>query len=510
MSMRWRWPRQSISKPPCTSPSRCMRAPTPTSSRRSTHTCSSTPARMRPSTCSPVWRSRITASMPAFARSCPSSRPEGPAPTIATWVRVALRLASSRTRLHALAALRVRRRGRGHEREQRPRRFRLARARADRRREGRDDPDRRRQRPEHVDAFDVQSAPSAAESRAPLAARRPARRRGRPGGGVTIRSRICSAMPQRSNSRPARRRSGRSRCRSCAPPAPRAGARPRCRCPAAARRARTATATPERTRSTRCPRPGGRPRAACRSRRAPAPPRRTARRPARAGAASTPPTDSIATLAPDALLVRARQLREHGLRRHRRDAGDVGRGRAPEYQAPLYVNLKALPMVPALRFFEDFSVGLRFRSFARDRAQRRADQVVRRRVGSAAFHLDDEAGRDTLFGGLVASGWHTAAVAMRLIIDSDLGLSGKARASRSNRCVGCVPVRAGRLAAPRGNGHGDPPVALARAIAGSSSSRVTVYNQRGEAVLEATHVVMALRRGALRSPAEGASALFCA
>src|SRR5262245_13567342 len=50
--------------------------------------CSSTPARIRPSTYSPVWRSRITLSMPARCSSCPSSKPEGTAPTMATCVRV--------------------------------------------------------------------------------------------------------------------------------------------------------------------------------------------------------------------------------------------------------------------------------------------------------------------------------------------------------------------------------------------------------------------------------------
>ncbi|QAU35930.1 MaoC family dehydratase [Janthinobacterium sp. 17J80-10] len=34
------------------------------------------------------------------------------------------------------------------------------------------------------------------------------------------------------------------------------------------------------------------------------------------------------------------------------------------------------------------------------------------------FHLDDELARDTLFRGLAASGWHTAALTMRLFVDS--------------------------------------------------------------------------------------------
>ena len=33
------------------------------------------------------------------------------------------------------------------------------------------------------------------------------------------------------------------------------------------------------------------------------------------------------------------------------------------------------------------------------------------------FHLDEDAARDSLFGGLAASGWHTAALSMRLLVD---------------------------------------------------------------------------------------------
>jgi acyl dehydratase len=40
------------------------------------------------------------------------------------------------------------------------------------------------------------------------------------------------------------------------------------------------------------------------------------------------------------------------------------------------------------------------------------------------FHLDEEAARGTLFGGMVASGWHTAATTMRLIVAGGLPIAG--------------------------------------------------------------------------------------
>jgi len=40
------------------------------------------------------------------------------------------------------------------------------------------------------------------------------------------------------------------------------------------------------------------------------------------------------------------------------------------------------------------------------------------------FHLDDAAARASLFGGLAASGWHTAALSMRLMVEAGLPLAG--------------------------------------------------------------------------------------
>ena len=39
------------------------------------------------------------------------------------------------------------------------------------------------------------------------------------------------------------------------------------------------------------------------------------------------------------------------------------------------------------------------------------------------FHLDEEAARRTHFGGLVASGWHTACLAMRMVVDGLFAIS---------------------------------------------------------------------------------------
>jgi acyl dehydratase len=40
------------------------------------------------------------------------------------------------------------------------------------------------------------------------------------------------------------------------------------------------------------------------------------------------------------------------------------------------------------------------------------------------FHLDDEAAKKTFFGGLAASGWHTAALTMRLLVEGGVPIAG--------------------------------------------------------------------------------------
>ena len=75
------------------------------------------------------------------------------------------------------------------------------------------------------------------------------------------------------------------------------------------------------------------------------------------------------------------------------------------------------------RYLEDFTVGQRFGS---GRLRMDTEQITTFAFAfdPQPFHLDEEAARDTLFRGLAASGWHTAAVTMRLLVESDLKPAG--------------------------------------------------------------------------------------
>ena len=69
--------------------------------------------------------------------------------------------------------------------------------------------------------------------------------------------------------------------------------------------------------------------------------------------------------------------------------------------------------------FEDFAVG-QVREFGRTEVTREASIAFARDFDPQPFHLDDEAAKRSLFGKLSASGWHTCAMAMRMMCDGYL------------------------------------------------------------------------------------------
>lgn len=74
-------------------------------------------------------------------------------------------------------------------------------------------------------------------------------------------------------------------------------------------------------------------------------------------------------------------------------------------------------------YLEDLRVGQHFtsRTYPLDEAEIVA---FASRFDPQPFHLDPAAARESLFGGLVASGWHTAAITMRLLATGPVRIAG--------------------------------------------------------------------------------------
>ena len=75
------------------------------------------------------------------------------------------------------------------------------------------------------------------------------------------------------------------------------------------------------------------------------------------------------------------------------------------------------------QYLEDFAAGQTFRS-GRQRIDTERIKRFAAEFDPQPFHLDEGAARDSIFGALAASGWHTAALTMRLLVDSELKPAG--------------------------------------------------------------------------------------
>jgi acyl dehydratase len=111
------------------------------------------------------------------------------------------------------------------------------------------------------------------------------------------------------------------------------------------------------------------------------------------------------------------------------------------------------------------------------------------------FHVDDEAARQSIYGGIIASGWQTGAIAQRMLIDGFLGRAASLGSPGIDELRWRKPVHAGdelsltlrvvnKQPSPRHDDRGSIDVAH------------EIKNQRGEVVMTYRARVMIGRRGA--------------
>jgi len=93
-------------------------------------------------------------------------------------------------------------------------------------------------------------------------------------------------------------------------------------------------------------------------------------------------------------------------------------------------------------YFDDVSVGLTFTTAAR-RITAEEIKAFAREYDPQPFHLDEEAAKASPFGGLAASGWHTTALVMRLIVESGPPLAGGIVGTGIDELRWLRPVRPG-------------------------------------------------------------------
>ena len=96
----------------------------------------------------------------------------------------------------------------------------------------------------------------------------------------------------------------------------------------------------------------------------------------------------------------------------------------------------------ALRHFEDFAEGLIVELGS---VQFTAEAIIEfaRAFDPQPMHTDPEAARQSIYGGLIASGWHTAGAYMRLLVDAVIGQSDSIGSPGIDSLRWLKPVRPG-------------------------------------------------------------------
>jgi len=150
------------------------------------------------------------------------------------------------------------------------------------------------------------------------------------------------------------------------------------------------------------------------------------------------------------------------------------------------------------QYLEDYAAGQVYRT---GRMQIDKEQILAfaKQFDPQPYHLDDDAARKSVFGGLAASGWHTAALTMRLLVDSEF-----------RPANGILGVGFDELSWPRPVRPGDELYAesevldvrpsKSRSDRGLIRVRTTTLNQDGEPVQIYTGNLLVPRRSANTPP----------
>ena len=145
-------------------------------------------------------------------------------------------------------------------------------------------------------------------------------------------------------------------------------------------------------------------------------------------------------------------------------------------------------------YFEDFSVG-QVAEYGPRRVSREEIIAFAAQFDPQPMHLDEEAARHTMLGGLGASGWHTCSIMMRLIADGFLADAASMGSPGVDEVQWLKPVRPGDALTVRGTVQ-SVRASQSRSDRGFVALLWEVFNGRGERVMTMTCPQMILRRHA--------------
>ena len=145
-----------------------------------------------------------------------------------------------------------------------------------------------------------------------------------------------------------------------------------------------------------------------------------------------------------------------------------------------------------MKYFEDVEIGETTR-FGRYEVTREEIVDYARQFDPQPFHLDEEAARASMFGGLIASGWHTGAMFIRMVCDDIVPEAATAGSLGFDDLKWLKPVRPGDVLSVESVVRGKSE-SRSRPDRGTVKIESRVSNQRGEVVMSLVSLVIYLRR----------------
>src|SRR3954469_1257854 len=153
-----------------------------------------------------------------------------------------------------------------------------------------------------------------------------------------------------------------------------------------------------------------------------------------------------------------------------------------------------MPYSPSrVRYLEDFAVGQKFGGAERLCVDEARIKSFAAEFDPQQFHVDENAAKASIFRGLAASGWHTAAMTMKLLVASELQPAGGIVGSGFEEFRWPTPVRPGDELRIETEVLEVRP-SKSRPDIGVVKVRTTTYNQKDEAVQINVGSLMVLRR----------------
>jgi acyl dehydratase len=145
-----------------------------------------------------------------------------------------------------------------------------------------------------------------------------------------------------------------------------------------------------------------------------------------------------------------------------------------------------------MRYWEDFKTG-EVEEIGERRVDRDEIVAFARQFDPQPFHVDEAAARASMFGGLIASGWHTCSLVMRMMCDAYLVDSASLGSPGIDKLKWLKPVRTGDTLRARRTTI-ETRASKSKPQVGIVSNLWEVFNQNGELVMTMEGYSMFRRR----------------